>query len=127
MTPSTAVLPEEERTSLGDDAWDGLLARLNSQSVAKHFEAFVDIAWDDPEFQIDPADPCFELTPDDQLSTTEWYRSQPPAVRSRLGLERTCSKMKVGLEFEGTLSAGYLTSPPACRTARLRSATPTTR
>lgn len=105
---STATLPEEERTSMGDDAWDALLARLNRQSVTKHFEAFVDIDWDDPQLRVDPDDPRFELSPDDQLSKTAWYRSQPPAVRSRLGLERTCSKMKVGLEFEGTLKRGLL-------------------
>ena len=83
-----------------------MVARLNDLSVRKHFEAYVDVPWD--EHPIDPADPRWELAPDDPLGATEWYRSQPQEVRARLGLDRISSQMQVGYFFEGVLKRGLL-------------------
>ena len=108
MTDATAldaaVLDEEQRA----DRFTELVARLSHQSVVKHFDAYADVAWDDPEYQIDPADPRWELEADRGLGATEWYRSQPPEVRARIGLHSIAANMKAGLQFESVLKRGLL-------------------
>jgi len=104
-------VPEEERRA--DDArrretYPQLIARLSHQSVVKHFDAYADILWDDPAFHIDPEDSRWELPPDDVLGGTAWYRSQPQAVRARIGLHMMATFMKIGLQFEGVLKRGLL-------------------
>jgi len=90
------------------DAFERLVRRLSRQSVDKHYDAYADIPWDDPAFAIDPDDSRFELSDDDALGGTGWYRSQEPAVRSRIGLYRYVSAMKIGLQFENVLKRGLL-------------------
>lgn len=113
MTPTpapAAVLDEElqERTS-DRSAFDALVARLNRQSVDKHFDAYVDVPWDDPAFSIDPTDPRWELSAvDDPLGRTEWYQSLPQATRAEIGLFRVAWMMKIGLQFESVLQRGLL-------------------
>ena len=61
MTAVTTTLAVEERTDVADtDAFKSLVERLSRQSVTKHFDAYADVAWDDPEMQIDPTDPRWE-------------------------------------------------------------------
>jgi hypothetical protein len=91
-----------------DDRFAEVLARLSRQSVEKHFDAYVDIPWDDPGWAIDQADPRWELAPDAPLAGTDWYRSQPAETRSRLGLHLIVSNMKAGLQFENILERGLL-------------------
>ena len=89
-------------------AWEGLLARISHQSVVKHFDAYADVEWDAPHMAIDPADPRWELSADDPLGGTDWYRAQAQETRARLGLDLVASKMKIGLQFEGILKQGLL-------------------
>jgi hypothetical protein len=89
-------------------AFERLVARLSRQSVDKHYDAYADIPWDDPAYAIDPDDPRWELSDTDPLGATLWYRSQPPSVRSRIGLYRVASAMKIGLQFENILKRGLL-------------------
>ena len=107
MTATMDRLDDEVPTE-GADAFTGLLGRLNEQSVrpGKHFDAYVDVSWDD--HPIDPADPRWELSPTDPLGATAWYQGQPPAVRAAIGLHSVASKMKVGYFFEGVLKRGLL-------------------
>jgi hypothetical protein len=91
-----------------DDRFAELLARLSRQSVEKHFDAYADIPWDDPDWAIDPADPRWELAADAPLAGTEWYRSLPAETRSRIGLHLIVSNMKAGLQFENILERGLL-------------------
>jgi hypothetical protein len=90
------------------DAFGALVDRLNRQSVTKHFEAYADVPWDDDAFRIDPADPRWELSAEDTLGATAWYRDLPQPDRARLGLDTVASKMKIGLEFESVLKRGLL-------------------
>jgi hypothetical protein len=101
---NTVVLEEEQRA----DRFTELVERLSHQSVVKHFDAYADVAWDDPEYQIDPTDPRWELEGDRGLGATEWYRSQPPDVRARIGLHGIAANMKAGLQFESILKRGLL-------------------
>ncbi len=104
---SAYPIPDEERAG-SKEPFDHLLGRLNHQSVVKHFDAYADIPWEDPEFRIDSDDTRWELAPDDPLGSTFWYRSQAPAVRSRLGLYRIATSMKIGCQFESVLKRGLL-------------------
>jgi P-aminobenzoate N-oxygenase AurF len=105
-----SVDPEEEHpgTTVHHDAYFDLIRRLSHQSVMKHFDAYADIEWDDPELRIDPDDPRWELEPDDVLGATEWYRSQPAGIRSRMGLRMLANFMKIGVIFEYVLKRGLL-------------------
>jgi P-aminobenzoate N-oxygenase AurF len=104
------VVPEAERVgkTIDHDAYSDLVRRLSQQSVMKHFDAYADIEWDDPGFRIDPDDPRWELEPDDVLGATEWYRSQPAEIRSRMGLRMLANFMKIGVLFEYVLKRGLL-------------------
>src|SRR5579864_8977793 len=90
----------ETRTA---DTWRAMVERLSRQSVDKHFDAFADVAWDDPAMALDPADPRFTLWSFDPLGDTDWYRAQAPEVRSRLALFRVATAMRTGWEFENIL------------------------
>ena len=102
MTAVATTLDEEITAS----AFEPMVRRLNDLSVRKHFDAYVDVPWD--EFPIDPTDPRWELHHTDPLGGTEWYRSQPQEVRARLGLDLVANKMQVGYFFEGVLKRGLL-------------------
>jgi len=104
------AVPEEEHVRVAGrkESYEHLVARLSHQSVVKHFDAYADIPWDDPAFHIDPEDPRWELSTDDVLGGTDWYRSQPQGVRARIGLHMMATFMKIGLQFEGVLKRGLL-------------------
>jgi hypothetical protein len=104
VADTSISISEEEQAQ----NWEALLDRLNHQSVVKHFDAYADVAWDDPEFAIDPDDPRWELGDEHPLAATDWYRSQPPGTRSRIGLHMIASSMQVGLQFESVLKRGLL-------------------
>ncbi len=108
MQSSELAIPDEEHTESRRESYRELVARLSRLSVDKHFEAFVDVAWDSPEMKIDPEDPRFELPPDHALGRTAWYRARPAAERARIGLTVFAVAMKVGVQFENVLSRGLL-------------------
>lgn len=92
--------PAEVRRSMID--------RLSKQSVEKRFEAFADISWDDPAWEVRTDDPRWALWDLDPLGSTEWYRTLPEAKRAEIGLYRIAACMKVGQQFENWLQAGLL-------------------
>jgi len=105
----TADLPQEERARVdADEAYQRLLARLSHQSVVKHFDAYADVPWDDPAYAIDPTDPRWELSGDDPLGATAWYRAQPQTVRARIGLHMIATFARIGWQFESVLKRGLL-------------------
>jgi hypothetical protein len=91
-----------------DATFRSIVDRLSKQSVEKHFDAYVDIDWDDPAMAIDPADSRFLLWAGDPLGATEWYRSQTPEMQARVALYRAASAMRTGWEFENVLQRGLL-------------------
>jgi hypothetical protein len=106
-----AALPDELASDAAvrrDDAYRALLARLSHQSVVKHFDAYADVPWDDPDHALDPEDPRFELAPDDPLGATAWYRSLPAPVRARIGCHLIANFMRIGVDFESALKRGLL-------------------
>jgi len=106
---ATYAVPEEEHAAIRTkETYPALLARLSHQSVVKHFDAYADIDWESEEFRIDPADSRWELSADDALGGTAWYRSQPQEIRARIGLHLYATFMKIGAQFEGILKRGLL-------------------
>src|SRR5436190_12143059 len=105
---STVLDSEQAADVRSGDAYQSLIARLSHQSVVKHFDAYADVPWDDPEYRIDPEDPRWEMSDEDPLGATEWYKAQPQGVRARLGLQGIVSAMKTGLQFESVLKRGLL-------------------
>jgi hypothetical protein len=108
---STVLDTEQAADVQSGDAYESLIARLSRQSVTegKHFDAYTDVPWDDPDYRIDPEDPRWEMTDDDGgLGATDWYKAQPQGVRARIGLYGIVSAMKTGLQFESILKRGLL-------------------
>jgi hypothetical protein len=99
---------EQQLDAAADDTYRSLIERLSRQSVDKHFDAYADIAWNDPEMRIDPADPRWELFDDDPVGRTDWYRNLPQPERARIGLQRIVTAMKIGVQFESVLKRGLL-------------------
>ncbi|MCP9977408.1 AurF N-oxygenase family protein [Actinomadura madurae] len=85
-----------------------LLDRLNRSSAKKQYQAFKDIAWDDPEMAVEVSDPGWELTAEDPLGADDWYRRRPPDERRRIGLSKTADMIKMAIEFENVLQRGLL-------------------
>jgi len=105
---SRTVVDDELVVQDADAKWQSLLDRLNDLSVTKHFDAYADVAWDDPAYALDPTDPRWELGDADPLGGTAWYQNLPQPQRARLGVELIASKMKIGLIFESILKRGLL-------------------
>jgi hypothetical protein len=91
-----------------DSSYATTLDRLSKASVEKHWEPYVDIPWDDPDFAIDADDPRWKLPPVDRLGSHPWYQEQPEGVQTRIGLWRVATAMKVGMQFENLLKRGLL-------------------
>lgn len=91
-----------------DDKFDALVARLSAQSLVKRYDAYTDIPWDDPDFVIDPDDRRWQLSSTDPIGSSAWYLAQPAPVRTRIGLYRYVTAMKLGLQFENVLKRGLL-------------------
>src|SRR5881227_3015244 len=99
--PTSTTLDEEVREKVQDrKAYVGVIERLSKASVDKHWEAYADIPWNDPDFSVDPDDPRWILPAIDRLGSTAWYRAQPASVQARIGLWRVATTMKIGLQFE---------------------------
>jgi hypothetical protein len=106
---TTDPLPSEERAAANDVvAYRALIERLSRLSVAKHYDAYADVPWDDPAYALVEADPRWELAPEDPLGATAWYRALPQPVRARFGMEMIASFAKIGSQFENVLQRGLL-------------------
>jgi hypothetical protein len=111
VAPATSLDEEADldpAAARTDDAYVVLVERLSRQSVEKHYDPFVDIAWDDPELAIDPADPRWAHSAEVAFGSTAWFHTLAPTEQARLGLWRIAAAMKLGLEFENILKRGLL-------------------
>jgi hypothetical protein len=112
----TAVKPEKVAESQqastqlphGKQDYYATLRTLSEASVHQHFEAFKDIAWDDPEFELRPDDERFILTDADEIGASAWYKSLPRERQIEIGVYRYAQIAKVGRQFEQLLIAGVM-------------------
>jgi hypothetical protein len=106
---SLAVVSVPDEEEAAGESFSRLVNRLSRQSVAKHFDAYADIAWESPEFRVDSEDPRWELPADSSpLGATTWYRDQAAATRARIGLHVRATFMRKGVQFENALQRGLL-------------------
>lgn len=89
-------------------AYEERLRTLSEASTDQHFDAFLDIAWDDPEYAIDPNDERWILPKVDVLGRHPWYQALPREEQIRIGLYRQANVTKVGLQFEQVLISGLM-------------------
>lgn len=89
-------------------SYDEILRTLSEGSVRQHFDAFTDIAWDDPDYAIDPTDLRWVLPEVDPLGAHPWYRALPVQRQVEIGLARQANVAKVGLQFENVLIRGVM-------------------
>lgn len=112
-SPSRGAIDEELNVAADEmqasrQKFEALVRRLSEQSVTKHYDAYADIPWDEPEFAVDQTDPRWRLPSFDTLGATEWYQSLDPDVQARLGLYRVAAAAKIGMQFENVLKRGLL-------------------
>ncbi len=110
-TTDDEALPNEtqvRRAALDDAAFDALVARLNRQSVDKHFDAYGDVDWDHPDNVISPTDPRFIEACEGTFGKTDWYGTLDQDTRARIGLHLIADRMRTGMLFENILSRGLL-------------------
>ncbi|WP_309648798.1 diiron oxygenase [Nocardioides sp.] len=89
-------------------SYQDTLQTLSEASVHQHFDAFLDIDWDNPAYAIDPHDERWILPEADVLGRHAWYRGLPRDEQIRIGLYRQAQICKVGLQFEQILIAGLM-------------------
>lgn len=97
------IAPEVSRERYAE-----ILQGLSQASVDRHFDAFLDIPWDHPDFEIDRSDPRWVLPEVDPLGSHEWYRSQPLERQIEIGLWRQANILRVGVQFENILIRGIM-------------------
>ena len=95
-------------TTTAATAYEDRLRTLSEASTDQHFDAFLDIAWDDPGYVIDPQDGRWILPTADVLGRHPWYRALPRDEQIRVGLYRQVNVTKVGLQFEQVLVSGLM-------------------
>ncbi|MDJ0392465.1 diiron oxygenase [Rhodococcus sp. G-MC3] len=88
--------------------YEQALRVLSDASVHQHFDAFIDIPWDDPDYAIVPNDPRWILPAADPLGATQWYRAQSLERQIEIGMYRQANMLKTGLQFEQILIAGIM-------------------
>jgi hypothetical protein len=108
MRASDDLDREVEQKVADKESYNRLIDRLSVASVDKHYEPYIDIAWDSEEMSIDQNDPRWALSPVDPLGGHAWYQAQPADVRAQIGLWRIASAMKIGVQFENLLKRGLL-------------------
>ncbi|MEV6278141.1 diiron oxygenase [Nocardia sp. NPDC051832] len=84
------------------------LATLSYGSVHKRFDPYVDIAWDDPDFEVRADDERWIMPAADPFGAHPWYQALPRERQIQIGMWRQANIAKVGLQFENILIRGLM-------------------
>ena len=105
----TLESPPEIPTRISAEEYAAVLKVLSRASVTRHFDAFVDVAWDSPDFEIRTNDPRWVLPANvDPRGSHPWYQSLPIEKQIEIGQWRQANILKVGLQFENILIRGIM-------------------
>ncbi|MFT4262517.1 MAG: diiron oxygenase [Nocardioides sp.] len=106
----TAVQPEKKtaHAAQGHQDYYETLRTLSQASVDQHFQAFKDIAWDDPAMAIIDNDERLILNDADEIGRHPWYKTLPKQRQIEIGGYRYAQIAKVGSQFEMVLIAGIM-------------------
>ncbi|MFC9894711.1 diiron oxygenase [Nocardia sp. NPDC127579] len=91
-----------------DASYHEILRNLSDGSVNKHFDPYLDIDWDSPEFAVDTADTRWIMPEEDPLGRHPWYKAQTVERQIAMGMWRQAGIAKVGLDFEQLLIRGLM-------------------
>ncbi|TLF75216.1 AurF N-oxygenase family protein [Nocardia cyriacigeorgica] len=91
-----------------EQSYREVLQGLSEGSVNKHFDPYVDIDWDSPDYGIDRNDRRWILPEADPLGRHPWYKSLPVEKQIAMGMWRQAGIAKVGLDFEQLLIRGLM-------------------
>ncbi|NUS42286.1 MAG: diiron oxygenase [Mycobacteriaceae bacterium] len=106
MTTQSQATP---RASEEVQAYEDTLRMLSAGSVRRHFDPYVDIDWDSPDFAVDRTDRRWILPAStDPLGSHPWYLALPEDRKIQIGLWRQANVAKVGLQFEQLLIGGVM-------------------
>ncbi|QYJ03373.1 diiron oxygenase [Nocardioides panacisoli] len=95
-------------TDLPGQSYDEILQTLSEASVEQHFDAFTDIDWDNPDWEVRRDDPRWVLPSIHPLGRTAWYQSLPLDRQIEVGIYVQANVAKVGLQFEQVLISGIM-------------------
>ncbi len=106
---STIESPGQPADTLTREQYAEVLHGLSVASVEHNFDAFVDVPWDDDDFQVDRNDPRWILPADtDPLGSHPWYQAQSVERQIEIGLWRQANVLRVGVQFENILIRGIM-------------------
>jgi hypothetical protein len=91
-----------------DAAYERRVERLVDVSEDNAHDAYADVPWDEPGFELDPTDPRLRCFGFDPLAHTDWYGRLEPIEQARVGLRRAAVNLRIGWEFENYLQQGLL-------------------
>lgn len=105
----TLESPPEIPADVSKAEYADILNRLSQASVDRHFDAFADIDWDSPDFQVRRDDERWVLPANvDPLGAHPWYQQQSLEQQIKIGQWRQANILKVGLQFENILIRGIM-------------------
>lgn len=107
-SPATALAKEIVAGVDTDEAFAKMIGRLNKLSLARSYDAYTDVAWDDPDLSPTAHRGHLRLPSFDPLAHTDWYRDLSDDAKAEVGLYRLAVAMKVGWHFENVLQRGLL-------------------
>ena len=76
--------------------------------MRRHFDPYIDINWDAPEFSVRKSDPRWALPTSDPLGGHPWYQAQPLEKQIEIGLWHQANTAKVSLQLESILIRGLM-------------------
>ncbi|MGX1778615.1 AurF N-oxygenase family protein [Nocardia brasiliensis] len=109
MTFTARELAADDPRAIVDRRYIEALTTLSEGSVRRHFDPYIEIDWDAPEFEIVPNDRRWILPADsDPFGGSSWYRELPVERKIEIGMWRQANIAKVGLQFENVLIRGLM-------------------
>ncbi len=81
----TLTSPLDKRGEASDDSYNETLRLLSEGSVHKHFDPYLDIDWDSPEFAVVPNDRRWILLP----RLTRWAHTRGTSRSPRPGRSKS--------------------------------------
>ena len=108
LTESTALAEEVRRDDA--DTFVAMVRRLSRQSVDKHFDAYADIDWDDPDYGHRSRRSALGSSSrrPARRAPTGTGASRPTVRVAHRPAPRTPAAMKIGCQFENILKRGLL-------------------
>lgn len=109
MTTTSVAKARGIDTDAETEQYNETLRLLSEGSVHKHFDPYVDIDWESPEFEVTPNDRRWILpSKTDPIGSHSWYQALPEDKQIAIGMWRQANVAKVGLQFENILIRGMM-------------------